>query len=126
MPEPAVLMSCMPGAYVCGPSLSMQCCSDPEIGRRDKSVQGAAAYQHWGQYIEGEVIQPEPNEYENCAGGNFTQSYGKAAGWADTNCDSEYIYICRMPGGVPPGVALAACVQSELRAALRLGQMLHT
>jgi hypothetical protein len=66
--------------------------------RRDKSV--STSYQHWGQYTEGAIIQQEPNEYENCAGGNFTQSYGKAAGWADTNCDSEYIYICRFPGAL--------------------------
>jgi hypothetical protein len=70
--------------------------------RRDKSVPGAAAYQHWGQYIEDELIQPEPNSFENCAGGNFSQSYGKAAGWDDQNCDTEFIYICRMPSECPP------------------------
>jgi hypothetical protein len=72
--------------------------------RRDKSVPGAASYQHWGQYIEGELIQPEPNNFENCAGGNFSQSYGKAAGWDDQNCDTEFIYICRMPSECPQGM----------------------
>lgn len=42
---------------------------------------------------------PEPNDFESCAGGNFSQSYGGATGWADTSCDSEYVFICRDPGG---------------------------
>ena len=64
----------------------------PNFAWIDNTV-NKTSYQHWGQYIEGELIQPEPNNFENCAGGNFTQSYGKAAGWDDQNCDTEYIHL---------------------------------
>ena len=44
---------------------------------------------------------PEPNnlnDAENCAGGNFTMSFGspKAAGWADQVCEDAYVFICKL------------------------------
>ncbi len=49
---------------------------------------------------------PEPNnlnDAENCAGGNFTQSFGspRVAGWADNICEENRIYICKLQGERP-------------------------
>ena len=28
--------------------------------------------------------------------GNFTEKFNGAWGWADANCDEEFVYICKM------------------------------
>lgn len=64
---------------------------------------------------------PEPNnlnDAENCAGGNFTQSFGspRVAGWADNICEENRIYICKLQGtchlawvGLPWWLSLVGC-----------------
>lgn len=48
----------------------------------------------------------EPNNLvfppENCAGGNFSNSYTGASGWGDQNCDKQHPFICEMHGALPP------------------------
>jgi hypothetical protein len=43
------------------------------------------------------------NDVENCAGGNFSMSFGspKVAGWADNVCEDPHIYMCKMQCGCP-------------------------
>ena len=52
----------------------------------------------------------EPYAYnppEYCGGGNFTELYQSASGWADTSCDDIHIYICQVRREWPPAVAAA-------------------
>jgi hypothetical protein len=70
-----------------------------------------------GTYREGGLSAAEPNELEDnfpldCAGANFTQTYGspKAWGWADTNCNSSRIFMCRKASELPTSSPAAACL----------------
>jgi hypothetical protein len=61
------------------------------------SLETSGAYKHWGLYMPGNFYEPyAANPPEYCAGGNFTQIYQAAAGWADTSCDDIHIYICQI------------------------------
>jgi hypothetical protein len=58
-------------------------------------------YQHWGytRLSGGGATLLEPNNLvppENCAGGNFSEAYGGASGWGDTNCSATYPMICEI------------------------------
>ncbi len=55
-----------------------------------------------GYYREGVVQQREPNELDNlfpyaCGGANATAAFGAPIvwGWADTNCRTEYVFMCK-------------------------------
>ena len=53
-------------------------------------------YQHWGT-AGANLLEPNnllPNEY--CAGSNLTVWYTNAGGWADHNCNEQYIFICEV------------------------------
>ncbi len=63
-------------------------------------------YQHWGVLQPGNVLEPNnlvPSE--DCAGSNLTMGIIKLdktwgmdgiGGWADHNCQEEYVYICEV------------------------------
>lgn len=47
---------------------------------------------------------PEPNQLtgvENCAIGNSSTINRKKWGWADTDCNSQYVFICKYQRGWP-------------------------
>jgi hypothetical protein len=59
--------------------------------------------------LSGGGIALEPNNLvdppENCAGGNFSEAYGNAAGWADASCMEPSPFVCEATGemlGQPP------------------------
>jgi hypothetical protein len=58
-------------------------------------------YSHWGTFLPGPHLEPN-NIFppENCAGANFTQSYGGLYGWADAGCFLSFPFICENP--LPP------------------------
>ena len=45
-----------------------------------------------GNFYEPYAVNPP----EYCAGGNFTQTYQSAFGWADTSCDELHIFVCQV------------------------------
>ena len=50
-----------------------------------------------GLFMPANVYEPyafNPPEY--CGGGNFTEIYQSASGWADTSCDEIHIFICQV------------------------------
>ena len=60
----------------------------------------SGSYKHWGLFMPANQMEPyafNPPEY--CAGGNFTETYQSAAGWADTSCDEIHISICQIRRG---------------------------
>jgi hypothetical protein len=58
------------------------------------------AYNHWGYYMPQNVIEPNDKmPPENCAGANYTEAWGGAWGWADTNCKVVYPFMCKRAGG---------------------------
>jgi hypothetical protein len=57
---------------------------------------------------------PEPNNAnppEDCAVANFTETNQGAWGWADTRCNEQYVYMCKVPGGRRGGGAVRAEAQ---------------
>lgn len=53
-------------------------------------------YIHWGRNPPGPA---EPNNLagnELCGTANFSQSYQRAAGWADERCNTSAPAVCRM------------------------------
>jgi hypothetical protein len=65
-------------------------------------------YQHWGTIMPGRIL--EPNNLvppEVCAGSNLTAGiirhreliYDGVGGWADHNCQEQYVFICEV---LPP------------------------
>ncbi len=71
-----------------------------------------------GYYREGEVQQREPNDAENlfpnaCVGANATAAFGAPVvwGWADTDCRTQYVFMCKNASEWPAGERLIAfCV----------------
>ncbi len=50
-----------------------------------------------GLYMPGNFYEPyAANPPEYCGGGNFSQVYQSAWGWADTSCDDIHIFICQV------------------------------
>jgi hypothetical protein len=58
-------------------------------------------YSHWGTFMPGSHREPN-NIYppENCAGGNYSESYDDLYGWADAGCFLSFPFICENP--LPP------------------------
>jgi hypothetical protein len=58
------------------------------------------SYKHWGTYLEaGMAPQEEPNNRfpsELCVAANYTEAFGNAWGWSDTQCGQQMPYMCRM------------------------------
>lgn len=55
------------------------------------------SYEHWGAYPYGQ----EPDNRTGadfCAGGNLTEAYSLAWGWADSNCSVLAPSICKVDG----------------------------
>ncbi len=53
-------------------------------------------YQGWGYFMPQNI--KEPNNLvpqEMCAGANYTELLNGTWGWADTNCNSKFPYICK-------------------------------
>ena len=78
----------------------------PTFAWTDKMVPGpnATSYRHWGTYIDKTLNIGEPYSVpgapqQQCAGGNFTQMYGNAAGWADEDCGDEHLALCKVQRG---------------------------
>ncbi len=47
----------------------------------------------------------EPNSLyppEECAVGNWTETFKSAWGWADVRCSNKYVYMCKIIRGWPP------------------------
>lgn len=81
---------------------------DPALGR-------PTGYRHWGTFIYGDNSpEGEPNNLvdpESCVVANKTEMYTEnakpnalvmPAGWADTNCNISYSFMCRVAA---PGLA---------------------
>jgi hypothetical protein len=93
----------------------------------------------WGILTFGTATpkpSPEPNnmnDVENCAGGNFSMSFGspKVAGWADNVCEDPHIYMCKIQCGWPGagargrGACEAACALAAAQAPPRLHWHAH-
>jgi hypothetical protein len=48
----------------------------------------------------------EPNNLvppEECAVSHMELAYGGAGGWADTRCDMQHVFICKLQGETPDG-----------------------
>lgn len=68
-------------------------------------------YAHWGRNLPSGPAEPN-NLLRNelCGVANFSQSYMKAAGWADVRCNITAPAICRMQRRWLPLRLLAAVV----------------
>ncbi len=69
----------------------------PKFNWTDKSVKppSGVTYIHWGR-TDG---VPEPTNYtgfETCGVANATQTYQQAWGWADAQCNTRNIFICKV------------------------------
>jgi hypothetical protein len=54
-----------------------------------------------GQYIPAS-FPAEPNNLggnELCSGGNYTEAFSNAYGWADTECTRASVFICELLRG---------------------------
>ena len=76
----------------------------PTFAWSDKMVPGpnATSYRHWGTFTMpgatpvGEPYSMPGQAQQMCAGGNFSQIYGNAAGWADEDCGTEHPALCKV------------------------------
>jgi hypothetical protein len=62
----------------------------------------SSTYLHWGKGA-GMDFPEEPNNFEegeDCGAGNWTQSFDAAWGWADANCRQQFVFMCKIRGGV--------------------------
>jgi hypothetical protein len=70
-------------------SLTRICPTDPS----------SSTYAGWGNTTNGDrSTVPEPNQLggvENCAVGNSSTLVKKKWGWADTDCNTPYVSICK-------------------------------
>jgi hypothetical protein len=76
----------------------------PKFIGLDKTIKNNT-YSHYGSLNmttkTGSYLAPEPNGKtagEMCLLANQTQAYGSAFGWADANCQSQHIFMCRIMG----------------------------
>jgi hypothetical protein len=85
----------------------------------------AETYTHWGS--AGNASEPD-NMFpqENCAVGNFTESYDGVWGWADTRCSNNFIFVCKAARECCCCAARPApCVTCAARAATCSTQRCH-
>jgi hypothetical protein len=129
--EPASLQLARP---TCAPDCSnywigLKVKQRPDFGWMDPIAPplDATAYQHWGQ-LNGVAVEPDNRETppEDCAVANYTEAYGGAWGWADVNCERQFISLCKITSGWrrcgagPSGASgrrgyKSACVPEHLR-----------
>jgi hypothetical protein len=81
----------------------------PKFTGLDKTLKNNT-YSHYGALNmttkTGSYLIPEPNGKtagEMCLLANQTQAYGGAFGWADANCQTQQIFMCRIMGA-PQGL----------------------
>ncbi len=86
-------------AYFVNYWMGLKVDSRPRFKSLDPSlILNETAYTHWGVYLPGGL--PEPNNLrpqEECTVGNFSQAWDDGmAGWADTRCEGNYTFICKI------------------------------
>jgi hypothetical protein len=93
----------LPGCHV-GYWMGYRAETWPKFVGLDKTVK-STSYSHYGSLQlttrTGNFSVPEPNGKaagELCLMANQTAAYGGAFGWADTNCNNMYIFMCRIMG----------------------------
>ncbi len=88
------------------PSLWPRFASLEDGSKPSNSIEPSAVYSNWGIMTDSTgTAFPEPNNFhipEFCVAANYSQLVEEAWGWADANCDSKLIFMCKVPASPPP------------------------